>query len=86
MKTAWEGKAKWLECVDGARQKHPGSITGGLEARESPAVAGVFFLDFPVDRTFHRADGGIDQSLWEGEKNRDRDRISVDPAPSLQAP
>ncbi len=24
----------------------------GLEAGESPAVAGVFFLDFPVDRTF----------------------------------
>jgi hypothetical protein len=44
MKTAWEGKPKWLECVDGARQKHRGSITVGWKQEKVRPSRECFFL------------------------------------------
>lgn len=49
----WEGKPKLLDCLDGAAPSETSQFNHvGLEAREAPAVGGVFSLDLPVYRTF----------------------------------
>jgi zinc protease len=50
-----EGQPKLLDCLDGAAPSETSQFNRvGLEAREAPALGGVFSLDFPVYRTLSR--------------------------------
>jgi hypothetical protein len=61
MKTAWEGKPKLLECVDGAalRQKHPGSITGGWKQEKVRPSGECFLLTSPSIEHSHSSGDGL---------------------------